>query len=532
MKLVTLEQMREIESEAIRSGSSVEKLMELAGKGIADFIEAVFEEDAKVITALVGTGNNGGDALVALAKLASNGWETRALLARPRDDVLVQRLVKSGGLVKTFDAKNKSQIAEFLEGTSLVLDGVLGAGVKLPLKQDVAEFLDSIGSVLPIVPVIAVDCPSGVDLESGEAAPETIPADLTLCMGAIKDGLLRFPAYELAGEMEVVDLHFNDRNKSWKAVRSEVIDAKMVSGLLPDRDPQGHKGTFGTLQIAAGSTNFAGAALLSARAAYLAGVGLVRLAIPESIYQTLAGQIPEATWLLLPHEQGVIHADAAGVIRDNLERVSAMLLGPGWGREASTAEFLKKFVLSRAEPARKGRMGFLDNENSGTEGQRALPPLVIDADGLILLAKIKNWQKEIPTNCILTPHPGEMSTLTGLSVESIQSDRIGTAGKYAKEWDQVVVLKGALTVIAEPGGGVYVVPVASSALAKAGSGDVLAGIIASLRAQGLGSVESAVCGAWIHAQAGLAAAETVGDEASVVASDVIASIPIIFTGLR
>jgi len=532
MKLVTLEQMREIENEAIRSGSSVEKLMELAGKGIADFIEAVFEEDAKVITALVGTGNNGGDALVALAKLASDGWETRALLARPRDDVLVQRLVQNGGLIKTFDAKKKSQLAEFLEGTSLVLDGVLGAGVKLPLKQDVAEFLDSIGCILPVVPVIAVDCPSGVDLDTGEAAAETIAADLTLCMGAVKEGLLRFPAFELAGELEVLDLHFNDRMPGWKAVRSEVIDAKMVSEHLPERDSQGHKGTFGTLQIVAGSTNFAGAVLLAAKAAYRAGVGLVRLAIPGPIYQTLAGQIPEATWLLLPHEQGVIHADAAGVIRDNLERVTAMLLGPGWGREDSTAEFLKKLLLSRSEPARKGRMGFLDAENAGTAGPNALPPLVVDADGLMLLAKIKNWQKEIPANCILTPHPGEMNALTGLPVESIQSDRIGTARKFAKEWGQVVVLKGALTVIAEPEGGVYVVPVASSALAKAGSGDVLAGIIASLRAQGLGSVESAVCGAWIHAQAGLAAAETVGDDGAVVASDMIASIPIIFAELR
>jgi NAD(P)H-hydrate epimerase len=197
MKLVTLEQMREIENEAIRSGSSVEKLMELAGKGIAYFIDTVFTDSEKIITALVGTGNNGGDALVALAELAGKGWETRAILARPREDSLVQRLSQVGGTILPYDTKKKGKIIEFLEGTTLVLDGVLGAGVKLPLKKDLAEFLGSISENLPDVPVIAVDCPSGVDLESGDAAPETINADLTLSMGAVKEGLIRFPAFGL-----------------------------------------------------------------------------------------------------------------------------------------------------------------------------------------------------------------------------------------------------------------------------------------------------------------------------------------------
>ena len=165
----------------------------------------MFEEDAKVITALVGTGNNGGDALVALAKLASDGWETPLLLAKPRDDVLVQRLVQNGGLIKTLDAKKKSQLVEFLEGTSLVLDGVLGAGVKLPLKQDVAEFLDSIGCILPMVPVIAVDCPSGVELEYPGSCPGDDRRRPYALHGRGKEGLLRFPAFELA-EPEVVDL--------------------------------------------------------------------------------------------------------------------------------------------------------------------------------------------------------------------------------------------------------------------------------------------------------------------------------------
>ncbi len=161
-----------------------------------------------------------------------------------------------------------------------------------------------------------------------------------------------------------------------------------------------------------------------------------------------------------------------------------------------------------------------------------LPALVIDADGLMLLSKESDWQKEIPANCILTPHPGEMAALSGLSLATIQTDRIGTARKFAREWGQVVVLKGAFTVVAAPGGEVFVVPVANSALAKAGSGDVLAGVIASFRAQGLGPKEAAICGAWIHAQAGLAAADIEGDDASVLAGDIIDSIGVVLAGLR
>jgi hydroxyethylthiazole kinase-like uncharacterized protein yjeF len=181
---------------------------------------------------------------------------------------------------------------------------------------------------------------------------------------------------------------------------------------------------------------------------------------------------------------------------------------------------------------RKGRIGFLETDNSASQGPSILPPLVIDADGLTLLAKEESWAKALPANCVLTPHPGELAALTGLTIEQIQTDRIGIATKYAMEWKQIIVLKGALTVIATPDGRLFIVPVATSALAKAGTGDVLAGMITGLRAQGLGAVEAAVCGAWIHAQAGLAASDWAGDDASVMASDVIDAVGEILAGLR
>jgi NAD(P)H-hydrate epimerase len=163
-----------------------------------------------------------------------------------------------------------------------------------------------------------------------------------------------------------------------------------------------------------------------------------------------------------------------------------------------------------------------DRKNQKSE---KLPPLVFDADGLKLLAKIPDWAKTLPTPAILTPHPGEMSVLTGLSVEEIQTDREGIAARFAKEWGHVVVLKGAFTVVAAPDGRSTVIPFATSALARAGTGDVLAGLIVGLRAQGVDAYEAAVAGAWIHARAGLEAAEALGGTASVLAGDVLEAVP-------
>ena len=343
-------------------------------------------------------------------------------------------------------------------------------------------------------------------------------------MGAVKEGLLRFPAFSLAGVIDVVDLDLSPRLAAWKKIRGEVASLECVGGMLPERRLDSHKGSFGTALIAAGSTNYTGAALLAAKSASRVGTGLVRVAVPGPIHGALAGHLPEATWLILPHEQGVIHANAAAVMRDALENVTAVLLGPGWGREVTTGEFLKEFLTSGQASPRKARIGFLEADQAAEKGTTQLPPLVIDADGLYLLSKFEGWVNLLPKETILTPHPGEMAVLTGLSVGEIQADRVGSATKFAGEWGQVVVLKGALTVIAGPDGRYSIIPVATSALAKAGSGDVLAGMIAGFRAQELEAFDAAVCAAWIHAQAGLAAADTVGSEAAVLAGDIIEEI--------
>jgi ADP-dependent NAD(P)H-hydrate dehydratase / NAD(P)H-hydrate epimerase len=418
------------------------------------------------------------------------------------------------------------------------LDGVLGTGIKLPLKKDIAESLAQVNDILDGLEeapfVIAVDCPSGADCDTGEVAEETIPADLTVTMAAVKQGLLKLPAFEYVGELEVVDIGLPNDLASLNEVNTEVAEEDMAAALLPERPLESHKGTFGTALIAAGSVNYTGAAVLAGEAAYRVGAGLVTLAVPAPLHGVLAGQFPEATWVLLPHEAGRISENASEVLAKNFERATALLIGPGFGTEMTTKVFLENLLAGRsAQKKAAARIGFVHKEGEKKdEVENNLPPMVVDADGLTLLAQIKDWHSKLPALSILTPHPGEMSMLTGLSKEEIQEDRQIVARKYAQEWGHVVVLKGAFSVIASPDGRVTVIPVASPALARAGTGDVLAGLIVGLRAQGLDAFDAAVAGAWIHAQAGLYAADDLGTTASVLAGDVLNSVSDVMSDLE
>ena len=531
MKLVSVSEMKAIETLADASGLTYAQMMENAGRGLADIVDDLgADNNWRRVVGLVGPGNNGGDTLVALAHLAREGWLAKAYCVKriTKDDELVERLVSAGGEILLAEQDDEfDSLDALLEETDILLDGLLGTGIQLPLKPDIANLLFAVQGVLDTLDeppfVIAVDCPSGVDCDSGDAADETVAAHLTVTMAAVKQGLLRLPAFELVGDIEVVDIGLPENLPAWRDVTRLIPDPEWIAGLLPFRAPDSHKGTFGTALIAAGSVNYTGAAFLSAKAAYRVGAGLVTLAIPAPLHSALAGQLPEVTWLLLPHEVGVISRDAADVVLNNLTRATALLVGPGFGMEATTKEFIEK-LLGESSSAKKNtvHMGFThDAVSKGTGPNEKLPPLVFDADGLKLLAQIPNWHTKLPADTILTPHPGEMSVLTGLAKEEIQDNREAIAAKYAKEWNCIVVLKGAFTVIASPDGRIALNPFASAALARAGTGDVLAGIIVGLRAQGVDAFESAAAGAWIHARAGLSALEEVGSAASVLAGDVL-----------
>ncbi|NWG08617.1 MAG: NAD(P)H-hydrate epimerase [Chloroflexi bacterium] len=541
MKLVTVSQMQTIEKEADANGLTYDQMMENAGQGLADVVLDLFiDQEEPQVVGLVGPGNNGGDTLVAMTALLSEGWKARAYLVKRKKDDLVKQFTEAGGTILSGENAFE-KLAESIESADVLLDGILGTGVKLPLKKDIAELLAEVNDILdgleedaPLV--VAVDCPSGVDCDSGEVAEETIPADLTVTMAAVKQGLITLPAFEYIGDLQVVDIGLPDDLPSFDEIKTEVADEETVAGLLPERPLESHKGTFGTALIAAGSVHYTGAALLAGEAAYRSGVGLVTMAVPASIQLPLAGQLPEATWVLLPHEAGMIADTGAEVLAKNFEKSNALLIGPGFGTEETTKEFIEnllegKYTAKKSTP----RIGFVHNSETARKEEDANakpPPMVVDADGLKLLAQIKDWHRKLPAFSILTPHPGEMAVLTGLTKEEIQENRREIAARYAKEWGHIVVLKGAFTVVASPYENVTVIPVATPALARAGTGDVLAGLIVGLRAQGLDAYDAAVAGAWIHAQAGLYAADDLGTTASVMAGDVLNSVSDVMSDLE
>lgn len=541
MKFVTVAQMIAIEKEADANGLSYAAMMENAGNGLAEAVLDLFGESDEEWEAfgLVGPGNNGGDTLVALEQLALEGWRARAYLVKRKPDDLVKRLAAAGGEIIHAEADEKfDALATFIETSDLLLDGLLGTGIKLPLKPEMAQVMEAVNQALEVLDeppfVVAVDCPSGVDCDTGQAADECIPADLTVTMAAVKQGLLQLPAFELVGDLEVVDIGLPDDLPALEAIKTEVAEEELVAGLLPSRPLDAHKGTFGTALVAAGSASYTGAALLSGKAAYRAGAGLVTLAVPAMLHGALAGQFPEATWALLPHERGGIAREAAEVLSRQFGRATALLLGPGFGTEDTTRDFLRDLLTGKSAPKNAARIGFLPPNGAGA-GEAApgeMPPLVVDADGLRLLAKLDDWHKLLPAPAVLTPHPGEMAALTGLSTEAVQAERLAVAARFAAQWGHVVVLKGAFTVVASPQGETTVIPVASPALARAGSGDVLAGLIVGLRAQGLEAYDAAVAGAWIHAQAGLLAAEDLGATASVLAGDILEAVTDVMASLE
>ncbi len=530
MKLVTVAEMISIEREANAQGLTYETMMENAGRGLAELLlEEYCDLKDEGVLGLVGSGNNGGDTLVALSYLAEKGWKASAYIIRPRpaDDVLMQRLIRAGGAIHEIgEDTNLSGLENSMHDHAILLDGILGTGIRLPLKPNLAEILDFIRIEIQNKPkppiVVAVDCPSGIDCDSGKTAPECIPANLTVTMAAIKSGLMKFPAFNLLGDLRVIGIGLPDEGEeleTWKSVNCIVPEYEWVRQYMPPRPLDAHKGTFGTLLVVAGSINYTGAALLAGQAAFRSGTGLVTLAIPAPLHTSLAGQFPEATWLPLPHDGGVVASEAFEIVQSNLERATALLVGPGFGLEGTTGEF-----LSRLLDVNIGFNSKLDTKKSSdstsSDHKAILPPLVIDADGLKLLAKIPNWWSFLPEQTVLTPHPGEMSVLTGLSTQDIQTDRLGIARDFSRKWGHIIVLKGAFTVITAPDSQAAVIPVATPALARAGTGDVLSGLTAGLRAQGVDGFNAAVAGAWIHAQAGLLAAETIGNSASVLAGDV------------
>ncbi len=529
-KIVTVAQMKRIEKAADAAGWSYDSMMLRAGQAVADAVlSRLADPGGRQVLILVGTGNNGGDGLVAGARLAERGMRVTAAFLRPRaaPDPHAARLQDLGGTLLSSDDGSQG-VEQCAAVADVVVDAVMGTGFALPMRDDLAEMLRRARGAIerrhPRPLCLAVDCPSGLDCDSGAIADSAIAADLTVTLAAAKPGLLRFPGAGLVGEIVVADSGVDSNLKELTEVQMELADSRTVRAWLPPRPPDSHKGTFGTAVIAAGSVNYPGSAGLAAAGAYRVGAGLVCLAVPGAIHGSLVSLVPEATWLILPQETGVIAEGAADVLRERAAGVEVLLIGPGIGREETTRKFLAR-LLQPAEAGGRAHIGFVHQQPEAAPERVILPQLIVDADGLRLLAELEGWPGLLPKGTILTPHPGEMAALTGLDTTTIQSNREGVARDWSLQWGHIVVLKGAHTVVASPDGRAWVLPYATAALAKAGTGDVLGGAIAGFCAQGVPPAEAAVLAGSVHGRAGVLAANEAGSTAGVVAGDVARHLP-------
>ncbi len=525
MKLVTVDQMRRIEKESDARGHTYAQMMELAGASVARAIQSRLDVRGKRILLLIGPGNNGGDGLVAARHLKEAGAELGVYLLKAREDEHIAALRERNVFIATLaDDRGLRFLRLWLGNCDVIVDALLGTGASRPISGDLGKLLNSaIGDVNarrstssdiinPALPaasshapvIVAVDGPTGLNYDTGELDPLTLPADLSVTFAYPKIGHTRFPGANACGELFVADIGTDPSLAN--DVPLELADPTLIRELLPARPVDAHKGTFGKVMIIAGSTLYTGAPILSATAAYRVGAGLVTLAVPRSIHSIMASKINEATFLPLADQSGVLNAEAADELRDKITSYTVGLIGPGITTDARS--FIEKLLDGRS-----------------------LPPLVIDADALNILAQIDQWWRRVPAPAVLTPHPGEMSRLTRVGAKDIEADRLGAAIGFAREWGQVVVLKGAFTVIAAPDGRSIVMPFANPALATAGSGDVLAGAIVAMRAQGLNAYEAAICGTYLHGAAGELARRDIGS-AGVLAGDLLMLLPQVLQSLR
>ena len=538
-KIVSVAEMRDIEKAADAGGLSYDRMMENAGEQVARaIVDRVPDLEGKRVAILAGPGNNGGDGLVAGRHLAEAGAQVSVYLVQPReqDDPHLSALRETGMLIAEADQDQRSRVLNnMLRAADVVIDAVFGTGLRLPLRDSARSVLQSAGKAIerketpPLI--VAVDCPSGLDCDTGEVDGSALRCTLTVTMAAAKTGMFRFPGADRVGELVVGDIGLPKTLRELKAVDLELATVDAVRALLPARPKDSHKGTYGRAMVIGGSINLPGAAVLAGEAAYRSGAGLVTLAVPTSIQGLLAPQLPEATWVLLPNEMGSVTEAAVDVLVNEMGATQSLVIGPGMGREDPAQTFIGR-LLGLEAGGHRSKIGFLPMEEGGKTSHVQLPPCVIDADGLFHLSAFDGWWRKLPEDTVLTPHPGEMARLTGESKDELQKDRMGSAQAWAKEWGAIVVLKGAFTVVAALDGRAAVLPFATSALATAGTGDVLAGLIGGFRAQGVPGYEAAVLGGFVHGRAGEVAAELLGSEASVVAGDVLSAIPDAIESIR
>jgi len=555
MKVVTTDEMRRIEKQADASGHTYADMMERAGQAVALAVSDCLGGMPAQVLVLAGPGSNGGDGLVAARHLHEWGHECTVYVwnRTAADDPNMTKLQELDvPVVQAKDDEGYRRLTELAQEADVIIDALLGTGARGPLRDGLAELIDQVrravsqdaqASLIPLTGlydgadgdlgrgtlIVAVDGPSGLDFDTGEIDPRALKADVSVTFAFPKPGQFVGDSAEYVGDLVVADIGIDPALAP--EVSLEVATPQQVASMLPPRPSAGHKGSFGKAMIVAGSSNYVGAPALAAEACYRVGAGLVTVGIPASIQPMVACRISEATYLMLPHDMGAITERAVKVVVDNLDGYDALLVGPGLGREAATGDFVAQ-LIGGGLPSTHRPVGFrAHSEPADTKEQVNLPPLVIDADALNLLADRGAWWEQLRAPAVLTPHPGEMARLIGGHVEDVQRDRLGTALRYAAKWGVTVVLKGAFTMVAAADGRSLLMPFANPAMGTAGTGDVLAGAIVGLLAQGLAPYEAAVCGAYVHGMAGELRRREIGG-AGMLAGDLQPLLPAAMRILR
>ena len=510
MRVVSVKEMRAIEARAATEyGLNSPELMERAGRSVAEEIRALFNGDVsgRAVVTLVGPGNNGGDGQVMGRYLAS--WGARVVEYHWRDGTLR----REDGAIPVGDDLEELQAA--LAGADVIVDALLGTGHARPLAETMRAALDLAARQRdrrPETHIVALDLPSGLNAHTGAVDAGAIAADLTITLAFPKTGLFIFPGANLVGKLRVGTIGLPDTMAIPAGL--DLIDERMAHDLLPPRPLEGNKGTFGKVMVIAGSRAFIGAAALAGQAALRTGAGLVTIATTTERAAVYAATLPEVTYHLLPSENTAPEKRAQSALA-GLRGYKALVVGPGLGQSAGTRTFLLALFagLLRLDEAE-------------------LPRLLVDADGLNMLAREPDWPTLLPPGTVLTPHPGEMSRLLGgEKVSGGGADRLNIAASAAGAWGHSVILKGGCTVVAAPDGRLRVNWPPNPALATAGSGDVLSGVTGALLAQGLAPFDAATLGVSLHARAGLRVAERLG-VTGAIAGDLPPELPAAIRALR
>ncbi len=484
MKLVNASEMRELDRRAIQEvGLPSLVLMENAGRTTYQILRREFPDLAGEVAVVAGRGNNGGDGFVVARYLANDGIPVVVLLlgqrhdvkgdARVNLDILAQQGVQ---VVEVAGEADLNPVIHRLAKASLVVDALLGTGLNAPVKGMMATLIERLNRLRP--PVLAVDIPTGLSADTGEVLGVALQARVTVTFGWPKVGQLVPPGRDYVGRLWQVDISIPPRLA--REAPLELAEGRELRALLPPRPFGSHKGTFGHLLVLAGSAGKTGAAAMAAEAALRAGAGLVTLGVGASLLDLLAAKLTEAMTLPLPEPPGARALGRAALdpIREFLEPKSTVALGPGLGTHPETGELVRRLA-------------------------RELPQaMVIDADGLNNLAADPACLQGAAGPRILTPHPGEMGRLVGLSTQEVQARRLDLARETAARLGTTLVLKGAQTLVADPGGKVSLNNTGNPALASGGTGDVLTGLIGGFLAQGLAPWDAARLGVYLH---GLAA---------------------------